>query len=501
MSKTKPVIILITTDEQHCESLSSWGAKSHATPNIDSIGKKGDFYTNCYTASPICLPARCSIATGLYPHNTRSYSNRYGASLNPALPNLFSICRDAGYVTSLHGKGHFTPCPYGIAKRYITKELAIVKPFYLSLGMDYCDLQDDKNNSLWFYDDYSTDLEKNNLLKTARDARAGKIGQHTAGYFFPGPREMHPDSWVGQKAVEYIEAAEQEKPYFLWVSFSGPHYPIDTPREYYDLVNIENDNPRIRKEGEFSQDTKSGYHSYHGPRGTEGCAGAPGRAQKNYTQEYWREWRRMYYGNVLLIDDYVGRILDAAENKWGDNILVIFTSDHGDMMGNHDMWGKNLAVYEDVVKVPFMIKYPGQTQGNIHDELISSIDIFPTIASYAGYDKPYTCDGKPLAELKQGHDYVLSEAEGRMFIITKNKEKLVHSRTSIGSKENRVEREYFEYYDLEKDPYEFTNRYKDPACGQGLSKCREIYGKYQKEIDNILFFDKYGEEVPPWFIE
>lgn len=497
-------IILITTDEQHRGSLSRNGATALSTPNIDSIAESGVSFDRAYSVSPICLPSRCSIATGLYPHHSRSYSNRFGASLKSCWPNIMQLCRSLGYRTSLHGKGHFMPCPYGQVREDITQDLDAVKPFYRGLGFDHIDLQDDKNNSLWFYDDYSRELESCGLLKACRDARMGEVNRHIAGYFFPGDADMHPDSWVGRKAVEYIHRARAEQPHFIWVSFSGPHYPIDTPRAYYDRVDIDADLPRVRQDGEWDHPNRLGYASYHGPGGSEGSGAARDGAQENFDAEYWREWRRMYYGNVIQIDDWVGEILRAAESTWGDDVMLIFTSDHGDMMGNHDLWGKNALMFDDILRVPLFLRYPHDRHMGQRDELVSLVDLMPTIMREAGYTAPLRCDGRELMSLAEdgGRDAVLCEADNRFAVITRDGDKYVASFMPGHERDERGRgrpRHYQEFYDLRQDPHEFVNRINCDGEAAVSAPCRAMLDSYAEALETVLFRHDH-QEAPPWYV-
>jgi len=497
-------IILITTDEQHRRSLSWNGATAISTPNIDSIAENGVSFDRAYASSPVCLPSRCSIATGLYPHNSRSYSNILGASLKARLPNVMQVCRELGYRTSLHGKGHFMPCPYRQTRPDITQDFDAVKPFYASLGFDHIDLQDDKNNSLWFYDDYSRELEYRGLLKTCRDARMGKVNKHIAGFFFPGDAEMHADSWVGRRTAEYINSAETAQPHFIWASFSGPHYPIDTHHDYYERVNIDADLPRIRRDGEWDQPNKLGFASYHGPGGSEGSGAAKDGAQENHSPEYWREWRRMYYGNVVQIDDWVGEILKAVDSKWGDDAMVIFTSDHGDMMGNHDLWGKNSLMFDDILRVPLFVRYPRGRHTGRRDELISLVDLMPTIVREAGYTCKLSCDGREImVPADEGsHDAVLCEADNRLAVITRDGDKYVKA-LMPGHKRDEQGRQrpthYEEYYDLRRDPHEFDNLINSDGGPALPAQLRAILDRH-KDAAALLFRRDY-HEAPPWYFE
>jgi len=496
-------IVLITTDEQHRGTLSRFGATAISTPNIDAIAKHGISFDRAYAPSPVCLPSRCSMATGLYPHRSRSYSNTVGASLKTQWPSIMQICRSLGYRTSLHGKGHFMPCPYAQTRPDVTQDLDAVKPFYASLGFDHIDLQDDKNNSLWFYDDYSRDLEAAGLLKDCREGRLGRLNKHIAGYFFPGDAGMHADSWTGRKAVEHINRANSEQQHFIWVSFSGPHYPIDTHRDYYNRVDIKADQLRVRQDGEWARVNKLGYASYHGPGGSEGSGYAEGGAQKNFSSEYWREWRRMYLGNVVQIDDWVGEIMQAVTRKWGDDAMVIFTCDHGDMMGNHDLWGKNNLMFDDILRVPLFIRYPKIERTGSYDGLVSLVDLLPTIVRKAGYQGDLACDGRDLLSLVTdgGRDYVLCEADNRFAVITRNGGKYVESVApgdECDEKGRQRQRRYREFYDLNQDPHEFENLIDSDGGGELLDECLTIQSNCADVVESVLFSRDY-QEKPPWY--
>lgn len=484
-------ILFITTDEQHRETISALGASTHTTPNMDLLLEKGSCYRNAYTVSPVCLPARCSWMTGLYPHNSGSISNIYGASLSLQLPNLFTLLRSAGYTTSLHGKCHFIPVPYPATRPDETLEYEHMIEYYKILGMDQLDLQDDKNNSLWYYDDYSKELERKNLLTAYRDeAHMNKANQ---GVFpFPHAANLHPDAWVAQRTIERIGKCSID-PQFVWCSFSGPHYPVDTPQEFIEQVDMSKDTGRIYSADEWKDASRYHCRGYYGPGTTEGSGHAPGGAQKNYDDAYWTRWRRSYFGNVVLIDHWIGQIMAAAYQAWGDDFTVIFTADHGEMMGNHSLWGKNGSLFEDVVRIPMAVYSPGQAPRQV-DETVSSLEVFPTILALAGIAVPPHCDGRPLEEMcrKGGRDYVIAECENRVTIVC-NSYKLdwnfMESTKTL----------HKEFYDLTIDPHEFTNRYNDPAYQQQIQALEAILEeKEQKEkLLSTVFYQK-GRK-PYWF--
>lgn len=466
----QPAIILITCDELNKDVLSCFGGKAISTPYIDEISRRGTVYENCYTASPWCLPARCSILTGLYPHNSGAYSNFRKCALNQGITNLFGALKEGGYHTAVFGKCHFAPVPYSETRPDKTLPYDEFKDYYMSLGMDHLELEDDKQVSVWFYDDYSKELEKEGYLEAYRNAVWNKEYQKV--FPFPGPAEWHPDAWVGRKAVEYIENYERETPLFSWVSFSGPHYTFDAPAEYLEMVNGEELPPLKRREGEWDDSSRIHHDSYFGGSraNIDGCGMAEDHACKNYTDAYWDRLRINYYANVKLIDDQVGQIIKAARQKYGENVMLIFTADHGEMLGNHGLWGKHNCAYEEVWHIPMMIQYPGQKKRSSDDRLVNSTDIFPTCL-YEGKIPVPACDGKVLQDTGWKRDCTFAEGEGYL-AVTDGRYKYVH--VQKGEEQGR------ELLDLLQDPNEFENKIDQEKYQRVLAEMRN------RMIEHIL---------------
>ncbi|MGG1554800.1 sulfatase family protein [Paenibacillus ferrarius] len=447
---TAPHILLITADELRKDSLSLYGNKAVQTPHLDRLAASAIRFDRAYTVSPWCFPSRCSIATGQFPHNTGAYSNFRDCELRPDMPNLFNELQKNGYMTSVHGKCHFIPVPYDATRPDITLPYDHFREAYMRLGIEHLDLQDDKQVSVWFYDDYAKELDQAGYLEAYRDATWDVEGNRKV-FPFPGPEAWHPDNWVGRKSVEYIERNDLAKPTFTWVSFSGPHYPFDPPASYFSRVDMSQDLPCVLLDGEFSDPNRIHHRSYYGNgRGVvDGAGPAPGNACVNYSEAYWHELRRSYYANVALIDDQIGHILAAAEAKYGSNLLVIFTADHGEMLGNHGMWGKGDCAYEDVLNVPLLVRYPGEHEGTATAAPVMLTDIMATCLRTAGAEVPLT-DGRDFQESIDcgGYAYTYSEGEG-FATISDGRFKYVHV--------VKMGREFYELFDLANDPQEFYN--------------------------------------------
>lgn len=462
----KPNILLITCDELRQDALSCYGNKAVDTPWIDSIAAQGIRFDQAYTVSPWCLPARCAILTGLYPHRSGAYSNFRKCPLDQGLPNLFTQLKKTGYKTNLIGKCHFAPVPYSQTVPDKTLPYDEFKQYYESLGIDHLVLQDDKQVSAWFYDDYSKDLERHQLLKAYRDLVWDKSKAKL--FPFPGPDELHPDAWVGSQANSFLKSIKDDTPTFTWVSFSGPHYPYDAPESYHSRVKIDQIKTRNMRPGELDTSDRILHKSYHGAGNIDGCGVASDHACKNFTEEYWRELQISYFANIALIDDKVGDILQTFRSSFGDDMVIIFTADHGEMLGNHGVWGKHNCAYNDVWKIPFLAEMHSfsidNTRHGSTSEMVNLLDILPTILSFADADQ-IKCDGRNLIDqiAEGGYQYIFAEGEG-FLAVTDGRYKYVHIQ--------KPGENYQELLDSKEDPEESYNLIREASYAPDLARLR-----------------------------
>lgn len=465
MSKTS--VLLITADELCADALSCYGGREIRTPHLDALAAEGVQFTSAYCASPWCLPSRCSILTGLFPSRSGAYSNFRKCPLNREIPNLFRVFKENGYRTAVSGKCHFSPVPYGQTRPDRTLPYEEIRNYYKGLGIDDLFLQDGKQVSVWFYDDYAKELEEAGFLASYRAAIWNRENRKV--FSFPGPDEWHPDNWTGRKAVEYIRSVPDGTPSMLWVSFSGPHYPFDPPKSYEARVDMEavSKRPCCPDPDEWSDQSRIHYKSYHGGGGIDGCNSAPDRGCKNYSQEYWIDLKKAYYANVALIDDRIGEIIDAAKKKWGENLLILFTADHGEMLGNHGLWGKHNCAYEDVWKVPLLVRFASGNPVRSSSARVQLTDIFPTLAEEAGINlQNIRTDGRHLRDLMQtgGHSYVYAEGEGFLAVSDGN-HKYVHI--------NKPGEIHEELFDLGRDRRETVNLISDAEEADARGKLEQ----------------------------
>lgn len=239
-------------------------------------------------------------------------------------------------------------------------------------------------------------------------------------FTFPGPAEWHPDAWVGRQACERIAALDADQPQLAWISLNGPQFPFDPPAEYLDRVDLAAmGEPRVA--GELDDPARIPYRSLHGSDQSPGGWIESGRNDR-FDADCWHRLRHHYFANVALIDDQIGVIMAAVRDKFGDGAAIVFTPDHGEMLGQQRMWGKGHCFYEDVLRVPLLLHQPGSVDaGTRSDDLASLVDLYPTFVEAAGGTTDV--DGRSLIT-QRGHDHVFSEGE-RMSVVTDGVRKLV----------------------------------------------------------------------------
>lgn len=363
----KPHIIMIMADQYRGDCVGCMGNAVIKTPHIDSIARDGVIFTKGYTAVSSCTPARAGLLTGQSPwHNGMLGYGRVAEKYNYELPRMV---REGGYYTFGIGKMHWFPQKtlHGFHGTLVDESGRIESPDFVS---DYRD---------WF-----------KLHAPGLDPDATGIGwnEHRAGVYVLD-ENLHPTFWTGQTAVELIENYRLDKPLFLKVSFARPHSPYDPPQRFLDLYSQENMPAPFVGDwcGEFKDFPMT-----------------PNAAFGDFGVEHAKKSRRAYYGSISFIDEQVGKIIAALKKKgMYDNALVLFTADHGDMLGDHHHWRKTYA-YEGSAHIPFLMKWPKNLETVIQrglrlDYPVELRDILPTFLEVSGQNIPTDMDGDSLLKL------------------------------------------------------------------------------------------------------
>jgi len=384
----QPNVLLIFTDQQRADTIGALGNAAIRTPNLDRLTRDGTAFTSTYTPDPVCVPARCSMMYGQHPHHTACYENRY-AMPTDARPSIADALTQAGYRTHAIGKRHFTPDPHATRgfQTLQTQEEIVRSP------------------------------EVDDYLKFLHEAGFAHVcdphGVRGEMYYVPQiaqmPARLHPTAWVGEQTVRFIEgAAESARPWFLFSSYVHPHPPFAPPNPWHKLYRA----PLMPLPNVPDQPESLHIHI--------------NRRQNRYKyrdqgidRNLLRGLKAYYYACVSFIDFQVGRTLEAlARTGQLDNTLVLYMSDHGELLGDYHCFGKR-SMHDAASRVPLIARLPGRFEGGSPcDRVVSLVDVAPTIlaATGAGSGMPAEqLDGVDLAESLAG-------ATGRRMVFSQHEQ-------------------------------------------------------------------------------
>lgn len=428
---------MIWTDEQRRDTMHCYGNSFISAPNLNRFAENSFVFESAYCTQPVCTPSRASILTGMYPHSHGCVANNTPLPLShPTIAEMAS-----GYRSSYYGKWHLGD-EIG-AQRGFTDwcsiEDGIYRPFFSK--PELYQRFSDYHHYLYDLGFFPDERSKDGAMVFSRNASAMLPAEHTKAGF------------LGRKAAAFIETSRASTPWFLSVSFLEPHMPFFGP------YNARHHPEAIPASPAFCL-----------PPGPDACAKKRDKAanlrEKGFqgrplrSEQDWRRMRANYYGLVSLVDESVGRILDALDRSGqADNTIVIFTSDHGEMMGDHACLEKNLT-YEESIGIPLIIRVPGTKGGTIRGR-VSQIDLAPTILDFMGQHLPANLQGKSLRPVLQGQADL---AGNDVFVEWNNGDIWRTIVSSDGWKLNLCASDQCELYDLQSDPYELINRYNDVSC-------------------------------------
>ena len=460
--------LFITTDQMRADTLGVAGNRLGATPRLDALAREGCWSPRTYCVQPLCMPSRATMITGMTPRGHRVWAN--GVNLDPSLPTIGGILAEGGYATALIGKAHF--CTYW-HQDGVAPEESLETPEAWTSGA----VAPDWNGPYYGFDHVELTLLHNYVAQghIRRDPAAGISGpdpsliEHAVepplwngGWKSALPASQHPTTWIADRAIAYMRE-KRDKPFFLWASIPDPHHPFAPSKPYSDLF----DPDRMELPPTFGDDLHGKpdhVRDYAAGRISTGLEGS-GTGWEDLTaipDAAWRQTLAFYYGMCRQIDDAVGRMLDAVDELGiADETAVIFTSDHGEMLGDHGLLYKGPFAYEGLQRVPFVARLPGAPTGITLNGLGSQIDLAPTFLDLAGNSPPPQMVGVPLTEWLRGgpgRDQALIEFEGRYTDLRSRT--LVTPDWKLTRYEGGSESEL---YSLADDPMERINLYSDPA--------------------------------------
>jgi choline-sulfatase len=456
---TKPNILLICTDQHRHDYLGYNGASWLRTPNLDQLAANGAVFTHAYTNSPICAPARCSLATGLLPHRFGRLNNQH--YVPERLPTFYQRLRDGGYWTGFVGKLDLQKIG---EQRQVRRDGRL--PLHARLGFcEPCHFEGSMLPIKEPSDPYSFHLAERGLLEAQnrdRQARSLLPGLVDVAYYgFPPvdlanaglPKDWvarvsqdspfsgidHADGFCGSRAVEWINDVSAERPWFLQANFFGPHDPFDPPPDF-----------AARYRGAAVPDPIPADYT-----------GKPRQAARRFITddlESIRFTRRQYCALIEHLDFWIGKLLETLKARaMLENTVIIFTSDHGEMLGDFGLYIKSVP-YEASARVPLLLSGPGIPRGLRSDALVELLDLNATCCELAGLTPHDNLDSRSLVPFLRQPENAAPHRETVLFeeyhyVAIRNR------RWKYANWYNDLE----EIYDLENDPEERHNLLGDPA--------------------------------------
>ena len=416
MSSANPNIVYIFADQMRADCMGAVGGEA-ITPNLDRIASGGILFERCISNSPLCVPARACLMSGQLVRENGIWSNRSGADSKG--PSHVRNLRDEGYRTAVIGKTHLWRHGPGGKPGIHVKNMEWVLNEW---GFDECIELNDPIETAWMDCHYTDYLAEHGWLDAHRkfinawfaEMRGGNMtpwGQVPA----PVPAGEDEDSFIGRKAVEWLTQYDRSEPFYLQVQFTGPHDPYDGPDPYRELYNVDEIDPGDMETREPPTRMMARMRDR---------SPSVARATR-YQRQRWRAW---YYANVTLIDEWIGKIVRALDVQGLlDNTWLVFTSDHGEMLGDHGLQGK-AVFYEESMHVPCLIRPPVEGSGLKSEALVEHIDIPATILDIGGAEPLPASLGNSLLTyfdfndeddgLHTGKSHVISELFGQSTVVS-----------------------------------------------------------------------------------
>ena len=443
----RPNVLWICTDQQRYDTVACMGNPHIRTPNLDRLAAEGVAFRHAFSQSPVCTPSRACFLTGRYPRTTRTRQN--GQDIPADELPVTAMLADAGYDCGLAGKLHLSAAQGRTEPR--------IRDGYRVFHWSHHPAPDWPDNA------YTHWLEAKGTRWDDLYPPRGERGHAFAGV----PAELHQTTWCAEKAIEFMDQ-RRDGPWLFSINCFDPHHPFDPPQEYLDRYDPDAlPDPKYRP-GEL--DGKPCFQQID----HDGAYGGRGMGFDKLSPRQRREVVAAYYAMVELIDDQVGRLMRHLDDTGQrQNTILIFHSDHGEMLGDHGIFLKGPHTYDCAIRVPLIISWPARfRQGLVSDALVELADLVPTLLDGIAMPVPDRVQGRSFLPICTGQadphhhrDSVYCEYYNAMPFHNWHDPRpyvtMVRTRTHKLAVTHGVEPG--ELYDLEADPDEFTNLWHSPA--------------------------------------
>jgi len=434
----RPNVLWLYTDQQRWDTIGAAGYPHMHSPNLDALAAEGVLFENAFCNSPVCMPSRQSMLSGRYPSCTGCTCN--GIEMRPDVPTLHTVLKPYGYHAASIGKLHF--------KNHSNRDHREPHPAY---GFDTLIVSDEPG----CYDDAYIKWVAEKDASQVANCRVGTPPAWTGEpiekprnvhepYAFEGPEHLTHSAFVAEEMADFIRS-HGDRPFIAFAGFFAPHAPLNPPQRFVDMYD---------------------------PAELPLPAMNEGENRLGLSEAEWRNVRAHYYALVSHVDDCVGRILRALEEAGvRERTLVLFTSDHGEHLGDHGRIQKGPPGYDSCAHVPLIASWPGRMpEGEHRGEIVELVDLAPTVLDYCGVQVPPFMQGRSFRSLLDGKQY---EARRSAFI---------EYRVPFGRSWKTVRTGEFMYgtsthgpeelYDLAKDPHQLCNVAEEAAYASALHGMR-----------------------------
>jgi len=485
MSGRPPNILWYCTDQQRSDTIHTLGNKTIRTPNLDTMVENGTAFKRAYCQSPICTPSRASFLTGRYPSTTHVHRNGNKHFPRDETP-VTKIFADEGYNCGLIGKLHLAGAAAGQEPRtddgYDTFE-------YSHHPMAPGDLSSNAYHR-WLVEEKGCDPNK---VCNHIDGRNAK----------DVPAELHHTTWATDCAIRFIDQSD-DQPWLLSVNVFDPHPPFNPPKEYLDRYPPQDMEAPLFKPSDIARqkafsDVSAQATEAVDPTGTleneTEFATSPTAPPKSFNG---KKIKSAYYGMIELIDAQFGRLIDHLKATGQlENTIVVFHSDHGEMLGDHGLLYKGCRFFEGLVHVPLIIMWRGKFVEGLHsDALVELVDIAPTLLEAAGIERPSSMQGKSLVDILSGRtpanfhkNVVVSEFNDALG--SNEDPRPTHATMSFDGRYKTVvyhDMDLGEIFDLKMDPHEFDNLWNDSTHSE--LRCKLVH----QHLDSMMATSSAGIE-------
>ena len=459
--KQRPNILMIMVDQMRGDAMGCAGHPDVKTPHLDTLAAQGVYYPNAYSSCPTCIPARAILMTGM----TAAHTGRTGYM--DGVPweyphTLAGELSKAGYYTQCVGKMHVHPLRRMLGFHHIELHDGHLH-YYRGANVSRVEAQQYADDYFhWLRREKGVDTDVND---TGMDCNSWLVRP------WPYEEKYHPTNWVTDRSIDFLRRRDRDMPFFLMASYVRPHAPFDPPQAFLDMYAGKalrppfrgdwNDTARLERRG-------SVYNNTCGPA----------------DEEQIRRQQAGYYALITHIDYQIGRLLSALQEAGEmDNTIILFTSDHGEMLSDH-CYNRKAVPYRGSAQIPMILWGPEKWIGPARrdERLVELRDVMPTLLSFAGAQAPETVDGEcmltPTDRVYLHGEHVFEE-ESIQFIVTQEDKFIWFS--------GQMKEQYFR---LDTDPEERFNRIDDPAYARRIAQLRswlmaELAGREEGFTDGV----------------